>query len=415
MFPRLATAALTATSIIVLACSSDPEPAKAHTAPSKTTAGKTKGNDVGDSGGGTMNTPSGATDSGACDDNAVASAAKPCPGNPDPCNLHSGYPGDEYCIPPPPEGKGIQIHFGPSNYNDPDEVAKYLLKPGEEFNAYGIGDIGQLQDHWYNYTQIRMRPGSHHLINTLITGADSAPVGYLPSGQGCPGTTVGGFPGTQNLIRNMPPGGVEAPENVGLGSKLPGNTRLCLNHHAYNYNSDQPILREIWINVWFVDQSMVTQQAKSIFLLAGPFSGIPPHTQQVLKASSTINGDGRIINMFGHRHAATDRFAVWKNDQLVYDSWNWQESVAFDYDSVTKNPPLDPDKKSDGASSGILPLTTGDKVNIECDVNNQTDNTLYFKNELLTGEMCILFGSSVGVAVGGGFPGGVPGATAPAN
>jgi hypothetical protein len=200
---------------------------------------------------------------------------------------------------------------------------------------------------------------------------------------------------------------VEAPENVGLGSKLPANTKLCLNHHAYNFNSDQPILREVWINVWFVDEAEVTQKTSPVTIFAGPWAGIPPHSQQVLKSSVTAPGDGRIINMFGHRHAATDRFAVWKNDELVYDSWNWQESVAYDYDSTTQNPPLNPDHKTDGAVSGILPVTSGDKINIECDVNNQTDNTLYFKNELYTGEMCILFGSSVGVGIQGGFPAGM--------
>ena len=49
MFPRLTTAALTVTSIIVLACSSDHEPAKAHTNPGKTTTpGKTMGTDDGE-------------------------------------------------------------------------------------------------------------------------------------------------------------------------------------------------------------------------------------------------------------------------------------------------------------------------------------------------------------------------------
>ena len=161
--------------------------------------------------------------------------------------------------------------------------------------------------------------------------------------------------------------------------------------------------------MWFVDPNEVTQHASAVTIFAGPWSGIPPHSQQILKATQQVNGDGRIINLFGHRHAATDRFAVWKNDELVYDSWNWQESVAYDYDSITQNPPLDPDKKTDGAVSGILPVTAGDKINIECDVNNQTDNTLYFKNELMTGEMCILFGASVGVGIqGGNFPGGTP-------
>jgi hypothetical protein len=345
----------------------------------------------------------------ACDNDALASASTPCPGNPDPCNLKSGFAGDEYCLLPPPEGKGIQIHFGPSNYNDPADVGKYTIQPGEEFNAYGLANIDALGDHWYNYVQIRMRPGSHHLINQLVQGpaVDAMPDGYIKNGSiGCPGNPLGGFPGTQNLIRNMPPGGKQAPENVGLGSKLPANSRLCLNHHAYNYDTDVPQLREIWINVWFVDASEVTQKTTSIFVIAGPWQGIAPHSQKVLTTDGTATGDGRITNLFGHRHAWTDRFAAWKNDELVYDSWNWQESVAFDYDSVTKNPPLNPDAKTDGATSGILSVTTGDKIHVECDIDNKSDNTLTFKNELYAGEMCILFGASVGTGIrGGNVPG----------
>ncbi len=340
-----------------------------------------------------------ATTPPACDDNALASAKAPCNPGSDPCNLHSGYPGDEYCILPPPDGKGIQIHFGPSSYADPAEVAKYLTKPGEEFNAYGLATIPGSGAHWYNYVQIRMRPGSHHLINSLVSGVDSMPDGFVSGQVGCPGTPVASFPGTQNLIRNMPPGGKQAPENVGLGSQLPDNVRLCVNHHAYNFDSDAPLVREIWINVWFVDEADVTQKSNTISVTAGPFQGIPPHTQKVLTATSTITGMGRIIDMFGHRHAATDRFAVWKNDVLVYDSWKWDEAIAFDYNSITQNPAPNPAAKTDGATSGILPVVAGDKIKIECDVNNTTDNTLTFKNELYTGEMCILFGGSVGTTI----------------
>ncbi|HEX4335157.1 MAG TPA: hypothetical protein VH062_04545 [Polyangiaceae bacterium] len=349
-------------------------------------------------GGGAAPSGTGGT-AGACDDNALASSKDACNPSGDPCNLHSGYPGDEYCMLPPPDGKGIQIHFGPKSYTDPNEVAKYVMNAGEEFNAYGLATIPGSGDHYYNNVQIRMRPGSHHLINTLVTGTDSTPDGFVANSIGCPGTPVGSFPGSQNLIRNMPPGGVQAPENVGIGSELQGGTRLCLNHHAYNFDSDQPKLREIWINVWFVDESEVTQKTQAVTITAGPFQGIPPHTQKVLKATGSATGTGRIITMFGHRHAATDRFAVWKNDELVYDSWHWDESVTYDYDSITTNPAPNPTAKDDGATSGILPVAAGDKINIECDVNNTTDNTLTFKNELYTGEMCILFGSAVGTAI----------------
>jgi hypothetical protein len=387
MVSRIATAIAGVIAVVAAGCSSNPQSSPNAAKPS----GTAKPSDTpGD-------TPVGTDE---CDDNALASASVPCKKAADPCNLHSGFAGDEYCILPPPEGKGIQIHFGPKNYTDAAEVGKYTMQPGEEFNAYGIANIDALEDHYFNYTQIRMRPGSHHLINQLVQG-DNLQEGFTSAG--CPGTPVGGFPGTQNLIRNMPPGGIQAPENVGLGSKLTANTKLCLNYHSYNFNSDVPALREVWINVWFVDEADVTQKASTVTVTAGPFQGIPPHSQKVLTTTATVNGDGRIINLFGHRHAATDRFAVWKNDNLVYDSWNWQESVAFDYDSVTKNPPLDEADKKDGATSGVLPVTTGDQLRIECDVNNQTDNTLTFRNELLTGEMCILFGASVGTTIGG-FP-----------
>jgi hypothetical protein len=249
-----------------------------------------------------------------------------------------------------------------------------------------------------------MRPGSHHLINTVVTG--DLEEGFTDGMAGCPGTRVGGFAGTQNLIRDMPPNGQQAPENVGLGSKLVGNSKLCLNHHAYNYG-DKPQLREVWINVWFVDEAEVTQKTESVVITAGPWQGIPPHTQKVLTAETEVKGEGRIINLFGHRHAWTDRFAVRHNDELIYDSWDWEESVVFEYNSVTTNPPPDPTAKTDGAVSGVRPVHPGDKIDIECDIDNKSDTTLTFRNELYTGEMCILFGSSVGTGISGlPIPGG---------
>jgi hypothetical protein len=329
---------------------------------------------------------------------ATTSSTVPCTNNPNPCNLHSGYPGDEYCILPPPVGMGVQIHFGPKNYNDAEEVAKYTLQPGQEFNAYGIAKVPTSEDHYFNYVQIRMRPGSHHLINTVVQG-DDLQEGFLPDGQGCPGTMLSSFPGTQNLVFDSPPLDQPAPENVGIGSKLAGNSDICVNHHAYNLDSEDVHLREVWMNVWFVDESQVTQKTSPVVIAAGPWTGIPPHTMQVLTKTTTVNGSGRIISLFGHRHNHTERFAVWRNDELVYDSWSWQDAVVFDYDSITMNNPPNPDANTDGAVSGILKVDEGDKIKVECDVNNTSDTTLEFRNELNTGEMCILFGSSVGVSI----------------
>src|SRR5262245_62073753 len=50
----------------------------------------------------------------------------------EPCDLHTKWAGDEYCIKPPPPDKGFQIHIGPTNYDNPEP--KYVNQPGAETN-----------------------------------------------------------------------------------------------------------------------------------------------------------------------------------------------------------------------------------------------------------------------------------------
>src|SRR5689334_21722050 len=104
MVSRIATAITGVVVLVAAGCSSDTKSASDKPGKSPTST-----------------PPDSETDT--CDDNAVASASIPCKKDADPCNLHSGFAGDEYCIFPPPEGKGIQIHFGPKNYTDQDELA----------------------------------------------------------------------------------------------------------------------------------------------------------------------------------------------------------------------------------------------------------------------------------------------------
>jgi hypothetical protein len=219
---------------------------------------------------------------------------KPCSDDPDPCQLSSGFMGDNYCLLPPPEGQGIQIHFGPKDYKDPAEVAKYTINPGEEFNQYAIVNVPTTEDHWFSYLKLSMRPGSHHLINTLIDG--HPPEGFVPGG--CEGESVGGFPGTQNLIVESPPQGIPAPENEGLGRKLPGNSSICQNYHRYN-TTDKPAISEIWYNIWFMKEEDITQKAGGVNVTAGPYRPIPAHSMQSLKASSRMSADGRILTLLG--------------------------------------------------------------------------------------------------------------------
>src|SRR5689334_24266741 len=49
-----------------------------------------------------------------------------------PCDLSTDYAGDGLCILPPEPGDGMQIHLGPSDYDDPDAVAPFMVAPGVE-------------------------------------------------------------------------------------------------------------------------------------------------------------------------------------------------------------------------------------------------------------------------------------------
>jgi hypothetical protein len=59
-----------------------------------------------------------------------------------------------------------------------------------------------------------------------------------------------------------------------------------------------------------------------------------------------------------------------------------------------------PDTQQTGATSGQLLLHPGDSLKYTCDIVNDLNITLTFKEEVYTGEMCNLFGSVAGL----GFP-----------
>jgi hypothetical protein len=330
-----------------------------------------------------------------CMDRRV-SYAVPCHDDPDPCGIASGWPGDEYCLLPPAEGEGFQIHIGPDDYTNETEVAKYVIQAGEEFNNSVLGHIPLEQDVWFDRITVHMRPGSHHWISSVVSGKPEEGVYADTSCEGA--MQVGSIGGGQNLIYDNPPGGVPAPENEGLGRPLAGNSSLCMNLHAYNY-SEEPQLRELWINIYTVDEAAVTQRASGIGVVGGLGMSIAPGVKETLTYTEIFPEAGRIIQLFGHRHVWTPRFAVWLNDDLIYDSWDWRESVTFNYDSLTTNPAPDPDKKLDGAASGVIDVAAGDELTFSCFIENESDVTLRFRNELYEGEMCNLWGSAIGTGI----------------
>jgi len=311
-------------------------------------------------------------------------AMDPAPAGPmmamDECGLNTGWDGDEYCILPPPQDQGFQIHVGPSNYDNPE--AQYIMQPGTETTVSIPATSGNTTSQYYYFRQYRMRPGSHHVI--VYAGAIA-------------GKRLGG---SQNLAKDNPEFGIIAPENQGVGMQLAANTPLNLSLHYYNF-TDKPIIKEVWINFWYRKASDVTEPANEVFSMS-PMN-VAPGQHVLIHGSCPISGTGRALTLYGHVHANNQRFSAWRtragHKDLVFEMYDWEHPYLGEYSSTVTNPMPDPVAKTDGAWSGILDLMPGDNLEFECDIVNNTTNTFRGANEAKNDEMCILIGDTAGTTV----------------
>lgn len=298
----------------------------------------------------------------------------------DECGLHTQYPGDEYCILPPPADKGFQLHIGPTNYDSPE--AKYVLQPGEENVTNFTTTTSNDKAAQFYYRQYRMRPGSHHVILT----ADGK-----------------SFGGTQNLARDNPEFGIIPPENEGVGLSVNAHASINANMHFYNF-TDKPIIRELWVNYWYKDPATVKETSKPIFSMTGVSAAVA-HSHVVVGGSCPVTGTGRVLTLAGHRHLNNVRFSVWLNSggqkNLVFEDFNAHEPSVVEFNSLTTNQVSNPTAKLAGGASGILNIKQGDTLDFECEIVNNTNKNFYGQNEAEDDEMCILTGDSVGAAVAG--------------
>lgn len=302
------------------------------------------------------------------------------------CGVKSGFPGDEYCILPPPEGQGFQLHYGPSDYDDPDEVAKYLMEAGAETNDFIPITATNTEDIFFYGRQYRMRPHSHHLIVSEPGGTGS----FLGTGR-----RLGG---TQNSAKDNPVGG-SPPENLGIGMPLKAKAPLLINLHYFN-STDGQILQEVWVNFWYVDAAEVTQEAKEMFLWAqGP--PVEPGAVTTVKGKRVITEPGRVLTMYGHRHSNNTRFSAYRTRadvrELVYDDYDWAEPGVLEFNSAVVNPAAGAGGEQGGGHTGPLELLAGDALEWECEIENRHEVPITFgENEAITSEMCILIGDALG-------------------
>jgi len=296
----------------------------------------------------------------------------------DECGLHTKYAGDEYCINAPPPDKGFQFHIGPSNYDNPEPA--YILQPGQE-NVVSMDRVsGNTSDVYYYYRQYRMRPGSHHVILTTN------------------GRRLGG---TQNLAKDNPDNGVIPPENADVGLPLAAKTTISANMHFYNFG-DKPIIRELWINFWYKDPATVKRATTEVWSPTGVSAAVA-HSHVVVGASCSVNGDGRLLTLYGHRHLNNVRFTAWRarsgKRDVILEDFDPAHPAVLEYNSLTTNPKSDATAKTAGGWSGVLDLKTGDTIDFECEIMNMTNKNFVGANEADDDEMCIITGDAVGANV----------------
>ena len=335
------------------------------------------------------------------------------------------YPGDHFCILPPPPDKGVQYGVHPQGKNWFEQVSKgdmsgyenlstdWTMDSGEEEQSnYVTSPYNPEQKNYYrNYA--RMRPGSHHMI---VSSQSSTPI-TEKWGPALETGLVGGtnLPGAQRPDENGPKTLSKPQDDDGLYSKLPANAPVTFNMHHFNA-SESTILKEAWTNLWFEDDARV--EARGILGL-NPIQAITlnvsPGTTVDLHYAWNIQQPTRVVTLFGHRHAWTSNFSSWVEDadgklDILYQSFGWLDEPTYRYDSITDNPKPSPDARTDGASSGTRVLMPGQKLHFNCHIeytderaksegapSPQSIGPLRFANEAFTAEMCILFGSTAGV------------------
>lgn len=324
------------------------------------------------------------------------------------CNLHTRFDGDELCMAAPPADKGFQVHVGPTDYDDTDELAKYVIEAGAETNDYYFTKSTNSDAIYFYKRNYRMRPRSHHLIVSQVQ-ADHADGWNTPAVSGAPATGAGAgidvgrrLGGSQNELKDNPLGGVVPPENEGIGMPLDPHVQLSVNLHHFN-SEDHAILREAWVNFWYVDGSTVTREAKEMFAVGGFAMAIKPGEHKTLHYTCDVQEDGRVLTMYGHRHAHNVRFSSWRTrggqQDLVYEGFDWKEPMVLEFSSLITNPVPDDTSKKEGGWNGELDLKKGDVLEWECEVDNNGTKTLNFTNETVDGEMCILVGDTIGPTV----------------
>jgi hypothetical protein len=204
-------------------------------------------------------------------------------------------------------------------------------------------------------------PGTHHstfAVSATATVADAV----VACGVGLSGDRrlQGSGAGTGEVA--MPPG---------VAMRVRAGEQITMNLHLFNID-EQPLRGRSGMWVKTVTNGELTAEAETV--LAGPLNLFIPIGRSTQRGSCTLTADATIFSVGPHMHqkGVHMRATVSMNRQVIelYDG-------AYDFNHQLVYPVEE------------LELEAGDKVNVECTYENDTDGPLHWGDSSLD-EMCFI-------------------------
>ena len=284
------------------------------------------------------------------------------------CDLHTAYADDDACRIAPTSG--FQIHYGPTDYDDPEAVAPYVLTPGDEQLKCAIVDNPVTGDDYLTGYTVSERKGMHHM-NVGTTPAPDQVAGPCSFPGGLRWIFIAQRPQeTQTLD-----GGSTAYKGAAYHVAAE-YTHFAFQAHGIN-ETDADTLMDAWVQ--FVD----TREAPSIVISGLEFDGgkkmaVPPGAKQTVSGSVIASADETVLALVGHMHSHGVEQTASIGGARVYDDTDWSEPTWSWYTA----PPLH--------------IVKGAALSFGCAIDNTSAVTLRYANRVETGEMCNLYGFVVG-------------------
>jgi len=261
-------------------------------------------------------------------------------------------------VPPPPEN-GVQV------------ITPIVrdLQPGTDYEICTWTDsIVDVQTDIRSTIGFQTEPPGHHVIlfytldkqppgtSRICTDTDMASFRYL-SGNGANGE-LNAAPG--DLVFRMPPG-----------------AQLVVNHHYLNA-SDQVLEGQALINVNYADDGVYTPSGATAIVDTAIELPIGRSTHDI---SCTLDRQMKFWYFIPHMHRWGTNITVDTvrsgEKQRLFDTV-WEESFTFHPPELRQDP------------AAPMVMNAGDKIEIHCEWNNDTDKVLNFGFE-----MCVGFGQFV--------------------